>query len=131
MRPLLTQSRPGSSWPMPHPSAGARTILLLDCGTAINQLMRMALRETGHTILEAPSVGAALQLWATRVEVIDLIVADITLERDEAVQRLLELARSENPRLRVLFVSGPQGTPALPDAAYPKQLRTVVENCLG
>jgi DNA-binding NtrC family response regulator len=131
MQPLLSQERRVSHWSATADLAvRGRTILLIECGTTINQVMRLALQETDHKIIEASSIEAALDTWANLDGVIDLIVADVTVERDEGVRRLLELARNENPRLRVLFISGSQGAPALHDAAYPKQLRAVVENCL-
>ena len=93
--------------------------------------VKAALLERGYQVFDAESVEAALALWPKLTRPIHLFLADISLGKDEEVERLVKMLQAENPRLRVLYANDLE-QPIGPVAAlsYPRQLVSVVDHCL-
>jgi CheY-like chemotaxis protein len=106
--PLLTQSSadPVAATPPSAPQPGHETILLAEDETALRELVHTILSRLGYRVLEAPSGVAALKLWEDHRHEIQLLLTDIVMPDGvnglELAQRLL----TENPKLKVIFMSG-------------------------
>ena len=91
--------------PEPPPQApGPRTILVVEDEAIVRMLLVDALEEQGYTVLEAEDGNAALEIVASS-EQIDLLVTDVGLPGINGRQ-LTEMARSQRPDLKVLFLTG-------------------------
>jgi PAS domain S-box-containing protein len=92
----------GTSWINPR---GHETILLVEDQDDVRHLAREALQGSGYHILEAPSPGAALELFDKRQADIDALVTDVVMpgmSGRELAERLLRA----RPDLKVLYMSG-------------------------
>jgi CheY-like chemotaxis protein len=86
-------------------------ILLVEDELQIRAISAEALREAGHTVLEAANGGEALTRAAAHEGDIDLLLSDVTLPQFTGVE-LAEILSRSHPRMRVMFMSG--------DAAQPR-----------
>jgi CheY-like chemotaxis protein len=84
---------------------GTETLLLVEDNAAVRELCSRALRRRGYTVYEAANADEAID-WSTRGTVKpDLLVTDVVmpgLSGPNLAARLMQ----QNPRLRVLYVSG-------------------------
>ena len=109
-----------------------KTVFLVHSCTRLQDPVKAALLERGYQVIHAESVEAALRIWARLAVPVDLFLADISLGKDQSIEQLVKLLQAENPRMRVLFANdleearGPIVAPC-----YPRQLVTVVDNCLA
>ena len=87
------------------PVGGSETILLVEDETSVRDLTRRMLEESGYRVLSAANGMDALQLCATNLEQIDLMVTDVVMPRMRGVEVARRVARIR-PSLRVLFMSG-------------------------
>jgi len=84
---------------------GTETVLVVDDDDAVRGAAVAVLRKHGYRAIDADSSARALELAATIVGDVDVLVTDVVMPSGggvELAQRLSELW----PRLRVLFVSG-------------------------
>jgi CheY-like chemotaxis protein len=89
----------------PPPQApGPVTILVVEDEAIVRMLLVDALEEQGYTVLEAEDGNAALNIVASS-ERIDLLATDVGLPGINGRQ-LAEMARSQRPDLKVLFLTG-------------------------
>ena len=113
------QETQGLSRSSPAKARADATLLLVDDEASLRHALAEILRDSGYSILEAPSSQDALQIARDYPGAIDLLVTDVVmpgLRGPELYQRILAL----QPRIRVLFMSGyaedlpetqlPQGT---------------------
>ena len=99
------------------PSSNKATLLLVDDEPALRHAIGEILRESGYTVLDAPSAHAALDIAREHPGAIDLLVTDVVmpgLRGPELHQRLLEI----QPRIQVLFMSG--YAEGLPETQLPR-----------
>jgi PAS domain S-box-containing protein len=80
------------------------TILVVEDEAIVRMLLVDGLEEQGYTVLEAEDGNAALDIVASS-ERIDLLVTDVGLPGINGRQ-LAEMARSQQPDLKVLFLTG-------------------------
>jgi signal transduction histidine kinase len=88
-------------------AGGGETILLVDDNDAVRELAKRALERRGYQIVEAPSAEAALT-WITKGGTPDLLLTDVImpgLSGPNLAARVLH----QNPRLRVIYMSGYSG----------------------
>jgi hypothetical protein len=112
-------------------AAVKRTVFLVHRLFPAQSPVKVALQERGYEVVHAESVEEAWRIWAKLAIPIHLFLADISLGRDQAVERLLKLLQAENPRMRILFANDlEQATDPIAAQSYPQQLLSVVENCL-
>ena len=90
--------------PVPAMTFGSEAILLVEDNDTVRELVRHTLRQRGYTVLEATSGEEAIAL-VTRGAKPDLLLTDVVmpgLSGPNLAARLIQ----ENPRLRVLYMSG-------------------------
>ncbi|MDJ0387007.1 PAS domain S-box protein [Roseomonas sp. E05] len=81
------------------------TVLIVDDEPVIRILMAEALREVGHTVLEAQD-GAAAQLILEGDARVDLLLTDVGLPGGMNGRQLADAARVRRPELKVVFITG-------------------------
>jgi two-component system, cell cycle sensor histidine kinase and response regulator CckA len=84
---------------------GAETVLLVEDEEGVRKFARMALETQGYTVLEADGGGEALQLAASHVGSIHLIVTDVVMPRMGG-REVAETVRLRHPEIKVLYISG-------------------------
>lgn len=86
----------------PAPQA---TILLADDEPALRQAVAEVLRQSGYTVLEAPSALEALELAASRLDKIDFLLTDIVMPGLRGTE-LAARVRASRPDIKVIYMSG-------------------------
>jgi two-component system cell cycle sensor histidine kinase/response regulator CckA len=91
--------------PQPPAISGTETLLIVENEAAIRNLLQMALRKNGYTVLAAESGREALDLVSTHSGPIHLLITDVMMpdiDGPELVRRLSAI----RPETRTLFMSG-------------------------
>ena len=95
--------------PKPTLPWGTETILLVEDEPPLRVFVSDLLHRCGYTVMEADSGPAALKIWATNRDKINLLFTDVIMPEDmngiELGQRLV----AEKPTLKVVFTSGYTG----------------------
>ncbi|HEY6555108.1 MAG TPA: ATP-binding protein, partial [Vicinamibacteria bacterium] len=84
---------------------GPETILLVEDGEALRQLVASMLRDRGHTVLEADCGRAALEIADRHPGVIELLLTDVVMPGITGRQVAREVALRQ-PAIRVVYMSG-------------------------
>ena len=84
---------------------GTETILLVEDELSVRELAREILKRLGYRVLLADSGTSALEIWKKELGGIDLLLTDVIMPHMSGGE-LAHRLREENPRLRVLFISG-------------------------
>ncbi len=97
----------GSSAPDPiwGEAADQGTILVVDDESTLRELIRLVLERSGFRVIEAASLGEAVEKVESRAEPIDLLVTDVML-RGSGGDELAESLRARQPGLQTIFISG-------------------------
>jgi len=91
--------------PQPPAISGTETLLIVENEAAIRNLLQMALRKNGYTVLAAESGREALDLVSTHSGPIHLLITDVMMpdiDGPELVRRLSTI----RPETQTLFMSG-------------------------
>jgi len=91
--------------PQPPTISSTETLLIVENEAAIRNLLQMALRKNGYTVLAAESGREALDLVSTHSGPIHLLITDVMMpdiDGPELVRRLSAI----RPETRALFMSG-------------------------
>ncbi len=92
-----------------HARAGqarnGETVLLIDDEPAIRMLVSDTLKEAGYAVLEAPDGQSGLNLLRSAGK-IDLLVTDVGLPGGFGGRQVADAARSLQPGLKVIFITG-------------------------
>jgi CheY-like chemotaxis protein len=91
--------------PPPPAISGTETLLIVENEAAIRNLLQMALRKNGYTVLAAESGREALHLVSAHSGPIHLLITDVMMpdiDGPELVRRLSAI----RPETRTLFMSG-------------------------
>nr|WP_320131055.1 ATP-binding protein [uncultured Holophaga sp.] len=91
--------------PVPAPSRGSETILVVEDDSIVRTLVKSALSGWGYRALEAPDPLAALETMRTFEGTIALLVTDMIMPHMNGVE-LADRMIEANPHLKVLFISG-------------------------
>lgn len=95
--------------PSPQPQQTARpgyeTILLVEDNPMVRNLVRIALRNYGYTLLEAEQGQQALALAAQQEAAIDLLLTDVIMP-ELSGREVAERLKALYPHIKVLFMSG-------------------------
>jgi PAS domain S-box-containing protein len=97
--------RPSFAEPESLPVGGNETVLLVDDEVIIRSLGQTILQQYGYRVILAEDGQAAVDIYRSERETIDLVILDLTMPRlsgGDALQQLLQL----NPAVRVLLSSG-------------------------
>lgn len=84
---------------------GAETVLLVEDGESVRQLLNELLVDAGYRVCEAADAEAALRLCRDFSDPIDLLVTDVSMPGMSGLELARELRR-RRPKMKLLFVSG-------------------------
>jgi PAS domain S-box-containing protein len=93
----------------PKPRGGAETVLLVEDESAIRTLTGTILKRNGYQVLDAADGREALTLWQQHRGAVTLLVTDLVMPRGLSGQELARQLQADEPKLKVLFVSGYSG----------------------
>jgi two-component system cell cycle sensor histidine kinase/response regulator CckA len=85
---------------------GQETILLVEDDPSLRLSIRTALTQLGYRILEAPTGVKALEVWNQNHDQIGLLLTDLVMPDGMNGKDLAQRLRQENPKLRVIYMSG-------------------------
>ena len=85
---------------------GKETILLVEDEAAVRRTTVVALRGSGHEVLEAGSGPEALEVWSAWSKKISLLLTDVVMPGGMSGIELAKRLKRENPSLRVICMSG-------------------------
>jgi two-component system cell cycle sensor histidine kinase/response regulator CckA len=88
------------------PRGGTETILVAEDDPAVRLLTRAILERRGYRVLEAANGVEALDLWPKHREQIALLLTDMVMPAGMSGQQLARRLQQDNPRLKVVFISG-------------------------
>jgi len=117
---------------------GNESILVAEDEDAVRVLVVKILGAQGYRVQAAPSGAAALELWRQQPGAFDLLLTDLIMPGGISGMQLAEQLRAEQPDLRVIYMSGYQGSttggrePAnfLQKPFAPSVLAAAVRSCL-
>ena len=102
----------GMSRPEPEPPAltsmrgGKETILLVEDDAFLRASVHKALSQLGYRVFEAINGVEALEVWKQHREEIHLLLTDLVMPGGMTGKGLAERLLRENPKLKVIYVSG-------------------------
>ncbi len=108
---------PANTGPQPEPvfaeatatsavAGGNESVLIVEDEEMLRSLARDVLKDCGYRILEASSGRQALEIWRQQAGQIDLLLTDMVMPEGVSGIQLAEQLVGENPRLKVVFMSG-------------------------
>ena len=89
----------------PRVFTGTGTILVIDDEQSVRDVARVALEETGYTVVLASDGHEAVEIFGERANAIDAVLLDMSMPRMDGEETLAKL-RSVQPRIRVVLTSG-------------------------
>ncbi|MBS1841354.1 MAG: PAS domain S-box protein [Acidobacteria bacterium] len=106
--PVDTSPRPENVQPSENKFSGPAphaTILLADDESALRHAVAEILRQTGYTVLEAPTALDALNLAQSHPQEINVLLTDIVMPGLRGTE-LAAKVRAYRPHIKVIFMSG-------------------------
>ena len=98
---------PGKRTPIPTESLeGSETILLVEDADAVRDMARLALLQSGYTVLAAHDGEEALQIYEKHEGPVHLLVTDVVMPGGMSGCQLAERLTTQWPEMKVLFMSG-------------------------
>jgi two-component system, cell cycle sensor histidine kinase and response regulator CckA len=91
--------------PVPPENSGTETLLIVENEPAIRNLLQVALRRNGYTVLAAESGREALELVRNYDGAIDLLITDVMMPDMDGPELVRQLS-TIRPDTRTLFMSG-------------------------
>jgi CheY-like chemotaxis protein len=88
---------------------GNESILVVEDEAAVRALAVKVLGTQGYRVHAAASGAAALELWRQQAGAFDLLLTDLIMPGGVSGGQLAEQLRSEQPGLRVIYMSGYRG----------------------
>ena len=82
-----------------------KVVLVVEDEPSVRMVVRDVLSDLGHTVLEAESGQAGLNIMASKAH-IDLLLTDVGLPDGMNGRQLADAARQHRPGLKVLFITG-------------------------
>ena len=90
---------------MPPENSGTETLLIVENEPAIRNLLQVALRRNGYTVLAAESGREALELVRNHADAIHLLITDVVMPDMDGPELVRQLS-TIRPDTRTLFMSG-------------------------
>jgi len=84
---------------------GSETILLVEDEASVRKAVRVILRRSGYTVLEAAGPGEALLLAERQKKPVHLMITDVVMPHMRGPELARKLA-ARYPEMKVLYVSG-------------------------
>ncbi|CAG0994050.1 partial Sensor kinase CckA, partial [Anaerolineae bacterium] len=100
----LPSARPAET--APRPGGGTETVLVAEDEPGLLSVTSRILKRAGYRVLEAADGQAALALWRQHAGVVDLLLTDLVMSGGLSGRQLAEQLQLEQPRLKVLYMSG-------------------------
>jgi len=100
---------PGGPRDVSRVLGGNESILVVEDETAVLALAIKILGAQGYRVQAAPSGVAALELWRQQAGAFDLLLTDLIMPGGVSGTQLAEQLRTEQPGLRVIYMSGYRG----------------------
>jgi two-component system cell cycle sensor histidine kinase/response regulator CckA len=91
--------------PLPPERSGTETLLIVENEGAIRNLLQMALRKSGYTVLVAESGREALEIVRAHAGAIHLLITDVVMP-DMSGPELVGQLVTIRPETQTLFMSG-------------------------
>jgi two-component system cell cycle sensor histidine kinase/response regulator CckA len=91
--------------PLPPERSGTETLLIVENEGAIRNLLQMALRKSGYTVLVAESGREALEIVRAHADAIHLLITDVVMPDMSGPELVRQLA-TIRPETQTLFMSG-------------------------
>jgi PAS domain S-box-containing protein len=91
--------------PQPRVTSGAETVLLVEDEPALRDLIKIALKGAGFTVLAAPNPADALNLSRNHTGALHLLLTDVIMPGMDG-PALAKQVQKERPDIKVLFMSG-------------------------
>ena len=85
---------------------GKETILLAEDDPVLCVSIHRALARLGYTVIEARSAARALEIWKKNSDQVDLLLTDLVMPGGMTGKELGHLILKENPKLKVIYMSG-------------------------
>ena len=87
------------------PRGNGEVVLVVEDETAIRDVVRAVLEDTGYSVLTANDGTEAVELYRTQWKEIDVVISDIGLPRQNGVDAFLRM-KEINPAAKVIFATG-------------------------
>lgn len=91
--------------PRPSETSGTETLLIVENESAIRNLLQVALKRNGYTVLAAESGREALELVRNHTGAIHLLITDVIMPDMDGPELVRHLS-TIRPDTRTLFMSG-------------------------
>jgi DNA-binding NtrC family response regulator len=85
---------------------GNETILLVEDDSSLRASVKITLSRLGYRVLETANGAEALAVWKLHGEAIHLLLTDLIMPGGMTGKDLSEWILNENPKLKVIYVSG-------------------------
>jgi PAS domain S-box-containing protein len=85
---------------------GHETILVVEDDEFLRMSLVSTLSQLGYNVLEAVDGANALEVWANHHDKISLLLTDLIMPGKMTGRRLAERILLENPKLKVIYISG-------------------------
>ncbi|HEX3797933.1 MAG TPA: PAS domain S-box protein [Verrucomicrobiae bacterium] len=143
--PVVKGARAGAAGAIPaEPKVhgGKETILVVEDEPPLRVLVRSVLERYGYRVLEAVSGVAALSVWETHKDEIQLLLTDMVMPHGLSGQELGKKLLAEKPELKIIYCSGyslamvgtdmvlQEGLNFLQKPYHPRKLAQAIRDCL-
>jgi DNA-binding response OmpR family regulator len=91
--------------PMPRPSRGTETVLLVEDEPALRGMVRQMLETVGYRVIDAPDGLSAIHICDNRQHPVDLLVTDVVMPLLNGREVAKRLTRKW-PEMKVIYMSG-------------------------
>ena len=88
------------------PRGGQETILLVEDEEPVRVLARTVLERSGYAVIDAPHGAAALDIWQSQRDRIDLVFTDMVMPEGVSGRQLADRVLADRPEMRVIITSG-------------------------
>jgi CheY-like chemotaxis protein len=100
---LTVNSEPSDSQKV---AGGTETILVVEDEEPLRELVIEILELYGYKVISAESGVAALKLWDTHKNEVDLLLTDMVMPLGVSGRELAERLQQEKPSLKIIYTSG-------------------------
>src|SRR5271163_279694 len=94
-----------AAWFCSTEASGPQTILFVEDETFVRRVASEVLRSAGYRVLIARDAGEATRVYHAHLGAVDLLLSDVILP-GESGRTLAARLREDNPRLKVLLITG-------------------------
>ena len=104
--PLGAAASAAAAAARPKPRGGRETILLAEDESVVRKLICAILERHGYRVLTASNGVKALHVWREQRRTINLLLTDLVMPGGVNGLELARAVQAEEPRLKVVFISG-------------------------